>query len=795
MQIRKLMALVLSGVLSAGMTAGALPVSAFAAGISAAVSRIGGSDRYETAEETAESAYPKTKNVIIVSGENYPDALAASSLSGLLDAPILLNENSGTVNSYTQKALKDMGAENAVLIGGEGVLPSALESALENAGLSDVERISGSDRVDTALQVYLQGPSLASELTGTEKNWGNEVIVASGSSFADALSISPYAASAAAPVLLTEADGTLSEKCAAVLGSAEKTIIAGGTGVVDSSAEKEAGGQVLRLFGDDRYATSAVIASWMTGMDTAAAFQPSRVFTLSNTAFANGENYPDALAGSALQNRKNSPLLLMTETTEKSRPVLEYVRDYMNSVSSITVLGGEGAVTPASVTKILDAAGGTVDGDDSGTSTDTGTSSNTFTFTDSSVAASDSTAAAGSCTIDGTDLTISAAGTYTLTGTCSDGSVTIAKNTGEVTLILQNLNLTNTDSEADAIGAKSGDTLNLTVAAGTDNTLSNTGAVIYDDSSEVDNAPTLKMGDTGTISGTGTLNVINTQKNAVKGDVLTISDAVLNLSAGLESACKTDTVGSGVNCDTSLTVKSGTITVNAYNDGLHSDGTLVIDGGMIDIPKCEEGLEGNTVTVNDGKITIASRDDCINASGDSESDAGYGIIFNGGSTCAVTSSGDGFDSNGFIKMTGGTAMVFCSTNNDANTAVDYDENVGSFTITGGTLLAAGPNAGMGGAAPSDATTQTYVQFGNTNVAADTEITVKDSSGNALYSCTVPIAVSNVIYSGPGLVKGSTYSLYEGGSSLTTATAGMSNTTGGGQPGGNQPGGNQPGGRF
>ena len=68
----------------------------------------------------------------------------------------------------------------------------------------------------------------------------------------------------------------------------------------------------------------------------------------------------------------------------------------------------------------------------------------TFTFTDSGVTVSSDSAEGYQ--ISGTDLTISAAGTYTVTGSCSDGTITVKKGTTGVTLILSDLTLRSTAS-------------------------------------------------------------------------------------------------------------------------------------------------------------------------------------------------------------------------------------------------------------------------------------------------------------------------------------------------------------
>lgn len=72
--------------------------------------------------------------------------------------------------------------------------------------------------------------------------------------------------------------------------------------------------------------------------------------------------------------------------------------------------------------------------------TDAGASSDvTFTFTDGGVTgAGDSTAG---YEIDGTALTITSGGTYTVSGSCADGSIKVKKSTTGVTLVLDGRHL------------------------------------------------------------------------------------------------------------------------------------------------------------------------------------------------------------------------------------------------------------------------------------------------------------------------------------------------------------------
>ena len=67
-----------------------------------------------------------------------------------------------------------------------------------------------------------------------------------------------------------------------------------------------------------------------------------------------------------------------------------------------------------------------------------------FVFSDSGIDATD-----GNYTgykVKGTALTINEAGTYTVSGSCADGSITVKKGTTGVTLVLDGLTLTSADT-------------------------------------------------------------------------------------------------------------------------------------------------------------------------------------------------------------------------------------------------------------------------------------------------------------------------------------------------------------
>lgn len=89
----------------------------------APLNRIAGRDRYETAVKIAKAndlAFKKklSKTVVLVNGENYPDALSSGIVAMYYNAPVLLTQKD-SLNESTKKYLKDKGIEKVVLIGGE----------------------------------------------------------------------------------------------------------------------------------------------------------------------------------------------------------------------------------------------------------------------------------------------------------------------------------------------------------------------------------------------------------------------------------------------------------------------------------------------------------------------------------------------------------------------------------------------------------------------------------------------------------------------------------------------------
>ena len=131
----------------------------------------------------------------------------------------------------------------------------------------------------------------------------------------------------------------------------------------------------------------------------------------------------------------------------------------------------------------------------------------TFTFTGSGVTAAGETDTGYE--IDGTALTITSSGTYTVSGSCADGSIKVKKGTTGVTLVLSELTLTSEDTAAITCGKSS--EVTILVSNGTENSLSDTEQNNDDNYPENENAENAvikcKDGSTVTLCGDGELTI------------------------------------------------------------------------------------------------------------------------------------------------------------------------------------------------------------------------------------------------------------------------------------------------
>jgi C1A family cysteine protease/putative cell wall-binding protein len=315
--------------------AGNLRIKAFAddASVSVNVSRVSGNDRYKTAAAIAEKAFPVgSEKAILVSGDNFPDALSAAAYAGAQNCPILITENE-TLTGTTSDLMKTLGVKSVTIIGGTGAVSENTENMVKELNISTA-RIEGDDRIQTANAVYADG---------AEKGYfpaSGACVIANGSRAADSLSMSPWSCKYRYPVFLTDDEGNLTAETLKLVKNFRKVYLLGQSGAVSLQTESQLAGRTDRIGGADRYETSLKIAQRFAG----SGYQ--------NTAFASGsdQSYADALTGSVLSASYGAPIILIDGT---EGPVFDFIASaFKSSVTQLYVYGGKGVVTSATVSAI-----------------------------------------------------------------------------------------------------------------------------------------------------------------------------------------------------------------------------------------------------------------------------------------------------------------------------------------------------------------------------------------------------------------------------------------------------------
>ena len=296
--------------------------------------------------------------------------------------------------------------------------------------------------------------------------------------------------------------------------------------------------------------------------------------------------------------------------------------------------------------------------------------------------------------IDGSRITLLDEGTYLVSGALTDGQIVVdAGDTDKVQIVLASASLTCADSAA--IYSKSADKVFLTLAEGTENTLTNGGSYTAIDKNNIDSVVFSKTD--LTLNGSGSLTIdAQAGHGVVSKDELTINGGTFTVDSA------DDCLHSGG----ALAVTGGTFTLSSGEDAIHSDDAVTIRAGEFSIPYCYEGVEGLSVTVEGEAFDVTAHDDGFNAAGGADSSDFGGmdepfaasedsfITVNGG-TITVVSDGDCLDSNGDLTVNGGTLDLTC--NGNGNTALDcsgsYTNNGGSVTTNDGSETNSGGRSG------------------------------------------------------------------------------------------------------
>ncbi|MFT3984853.1 MAG: carbohydrate-binding domain-containing protein [Lachnospiraceae bacterium] len=422
-----------------------------------------------------------------------------------------------------------------------------------------------------------------------------------------------------------------------------------------------------------------------------------------------------------------------------------------------------------------------------------------------SIVLSDSGIEAGAgVTVENMTVTITAEGTYIVSGNLSDGQLIVdAAESAKIHLVFNNTEISSADSAP--VYIKQADKVFLTLADGTTNILAVSGTFTQAGEEE-DNIDAVIFSKADlTLNGNGSLQVTADSGNGItsKDDlVFTGGSYIVNAgNHGLEGKDSvriaagdyTITAGSdGIHSDNSededkgfIYLLDGELTINAADDGIHAENNVTIDGGTITVADGYEGIEGMTIDINGGMIDIAVSDDGLNAAGGSDSSgmqggdfpdmqiqgdtSGFYIRITGG-ILTIDAGGDGIDSNGSLYVSGGETYVSGPVNN-GNGALDYN---GTGEITGGIFVAAGAS-GMA-MNFSDSSTQGSILV-TTSAAQTGAVVLTDDAGTELLRFTPAKEYESVLISVPEITSDGSFQVSMGEETQEITMSGLIYGTG------------------
>lgn len=274
----------------------------------------------------------------------------------LLSAGVLAADLPATITDMRVTKRGDSGrVMELVLYGGVGETPKTLSgstsmSRVRNAIAGSYDtwfyinaktaRIAGGDRYETSTKLSTMAFPTSS----------NSVVIANGTSFADALAAAGLAGTVDAPLLLvtntSAPDGVMAE--IRRLG-ATKAYVVGGVGAVSDSVVYQLRtipvlapyGQIERIGGSDRYDTARRIALKIQALKGGG--------PLPRAVIVSGTRFADAVAVSPLAFRKDLPVLLVNDQGAST-----YTVSALAAIKStqLLVVGGDGVVPPQVVTSL-----------------------------------------------------------------------------------------------------------------------------------------------------------------------------------------------------------------------------------------------------------------------------------------------------------------------------------------------------------------------------------------------------------------------------------------------------------
>ncbi|HVP12976.1 MAG TPA: carbohydrate-binding domain-containing protein [Phycisphaerae bacterium] len=291
----------------------------------------------------------------------------------------------------------------------------------------------------------------------------------------------------------------------------------------------------------------------------------------------------------------------------------------------------------------------------------------------------------GGVVVNGTKATIRSQGTYTISGSLSNGQIAVnTPDPGLVQMILNGVSITSaTTAPIYVISAASTE---IVLADATANYLTDPNSYVLEDPNNNEPNAALFSDDPLTISGTGSLTVHGNYNDGITSkDSLVINSGTINVTS----------VDDGIRGKDSLVIHNGTFTVTCGGDGLKSDnaedtelGYITIENGTFHITSGGDAITAETdVNITGGGFTLlcgGGHTVTIPSTNSAKGVKGLASVTIGGGTFSIDAADDGIHSNTAVTISGGTLTI--ATN--SSTSASYGDGVhsdGTVTITGGTI--------------------------------------------------------------------------------------------------------------
>jgi len=419
-------------------------------------------------------------------------------------------------------------------------------------------------------------------------------------------------------------------------------------------------------------------------------------------------------------------------------------------------------------------------------------------------------------TVDGRTATITAAGTYTLSGTLNDGQIIVdTEDEAPIYLILNGVDLRSSTSAPLAL--MNSEQVVIVLADNSANYIEDAASYVFLDVEAEEPSAALFSNDDLTITGNGSLAVTGNYNDAISSDdgitiesgnitvsavddgirgkdFLAIEDGVLVINAG----------GDGLKSDNEddgelgyIAIMGGTITVTAGGDAIAAETDVLITGGefalttgggssaVIAEDVSAKGIKGQAnVAIDSGSFTIDAADDAIHSNGN--------IVINDGTFVLLTGD-DGIHADATVTINGGEIDISQSwegiesaviTINDGNiSVVSSDDGINVAGNMDGSGMMAGPGrggrGGPGGMPGGESTTYT----GNYYLYINGGTILVDAAGDGLdANGAIEMTGGLVIVNGPteqmngALDYDGTFNI-SGGTFIAVGSAGMAQAPG------------------